>query len=174
MDKNKEYHHCDITQYIIVLLCDRHCRSARVKKLFRFYGATTLSGNIITQSGVMTWPNGVTAHLTSRCIVSCWHRANPLLLNLCHRDKHLALASSHAVTLHSKELPKHSKHKEGKRGLNQPYLHLPNGGGIYPTMCAKKQNCIFNVNLQDEPLIGETKNKFQWYKPYLILQYTII
>lgn len=52
----------------------------------------------------------------------------PPLLNLCHQHKHLALASSHAVTLHSKEVSKHSEHKETKRGLNQPYLHLPNGG----------------------------------------------
>lgn len=66
-----------------------------------------------------------------------WHRAAlspagtgraPPLLNLCHQHKHLALASSHAVTLHSKEVSKHSEHKGTKRGLNQPYLHLPNGG----------------------------------------------
>lgn len=89
--------------------------------------------------GLMEWPP--TWHHAALSHTGTWQAL--VCLKPCHRHKHLALASSRALALHSKEVPKHSNYKRAKRGLNQPHLHLPNGGGMCPIACAKKQTCIF-------------------------------
>lgn len=65
----------------------------------------------------MTWPNGVTTHLTSRCIVTHWHMTSPPLLNPCHQHTSLALSSSLALTPHAKEMSEHSKPQKSREAL---------------------------------------------------------
>lgn len=89
----------------------------------------------------MTWPKSVTAHLTSRCIVSRWHMANPPLLNLCHRHKRLALAEqpcpSHFIP---RRCPNTQTTKEPRGALISPIYTCQMGEGCTPECVPRRRH----------------------------------
>lgn len=92
----------------------------------------------------MTWPKSVTAHLTSRCIVSRWHMANPLLLNLCHPHKRLALASSRAPHTSFQGGVQTLKPQKSQRGaLISPIYTCQMGEGCTPACVPRHRHAPF-------------------------------
>lgn len=67
-----------------------------------------------------------TTHLTSRCIVTCWHMTRPSSVESVSTVRKLGTTQRPCPRyLMPRRCPNTQKHKRAKRELNRPYLHLP-------------------------------------------------